>query len=54
VVTALAVSFVLFGIAQANIESGLVGYWQLDGDAADFSDIRLDGTINGSVESAPA
>ena len=36
-------------LAKADIESGLVGYWPLDGDATDASGTGLHGTINGNV-----
>ncbi len=36
-------------VAYADIETGLVGYWPLDGDATDESGNGLDGTINGDV-----
>ena len=39
--------------AQADITTGLVGYWPLDGDATDASGNGFDGTINGAVEPAP-
>ena len=39
--------------AQADISSGLVGYWPLDGDATDAGGNGFDGTINGDVEPAP-
>jgi hypothetical protein len=35
--------------AQADITTGLVGYWPLDGDALDVSGNDLHGTINGAV-----
>jgi len=37
------------GVANADIESGLLGYWPLDGDATDASGNDLHGTINGNV-----
>ena len=38
------------GIAAADITTGLVGYWPLDGDARDVSGNGLDGTIVGTVQ----
>jgi hypothetical protein len=38
---------------QADITTGLVGYWPLDGDALDVSGNDLNGTINGKVTPAP-
>ena len=35
---------------QADITTGLVGYWPLDGDALDASGNDLHGTINGAVK----
>ena len=37
------------GVANADIESGLLGYWPLDGDGTDASGNDLHGTISGSV-----
>ncbi len=38
--------------AQADITTGLVGYWPLDGDALDASGNDLHGTIGGAVKPA--
>jgi len=38
------------GIAAADITTGLVGYWPLDGDARDVSGNGLNGTIVGTVQ----
>ncbi len=49
----LALSLVLAGTVEADITTGLVGYWPLDGDAQDASGNELHGTINGNVTPAP-
>jgi hypothetical protein len=52
VLAAILGSF-LTATAGADITTGLLGYWPLDGDAADASGNELHGTINGSVMPAP-
>ena len=45
----LTLCIILAGPAPADIATGLVGYWPLDGDAVDASGNGHDGTINGNV-----
>ena len=45
----LTICIILAGPASADIATGLVGYWPLDGDAVDASGNGHDGTINGNV-----
>jgi len=49
----LALALVLTAGARADITTGLVGYWPLDGDAVDASGNGANGTINGTVVPAP-
>jgi len=44
----ILVSVLVLGLA-GHASADLVGYWPLDGDAADLSGNGLDGTINGDV-----
>ena len=48
-------AFILTGTlaVEADITTGLVGYWPLNGHATDFSGNNLHGTINGDVTPAP-
>ena len=41
------------GAASADITSGLVGYWPLDGDTLDASGRGNDGVLNGNAALAP-
>ena len=52
-VAGFVVILVLAGVAAADIETGLVGYWPLDGDAQDATGNELHGVINGGVIPAP-
>ncbi|GEM_PF-354434 len=49
----VVLSLVLIGTVRGDIETGLIGYWPLDGDGTDVSGNELHGTINGSVIPAP-
>ena len=49
----LVLGLVLAGAARGDIETGLVGYWPLDGDGTDLSGNELHGTVNGNVMPAP-
>jgi len=53
ILSVLAVNLVLIGVVEADISTGLVGHWPLDGDGTDVSGNDLHGTINGNVVSAP-
>jgi len=52
-VLAVVISMVWFTPARADITSGLVGYWPLDGDATDAGGNGFDGSINGDVKPTP-
>jgi hypothetical protein len=53
--TTLGLVLAVLGAApvRADITTGLVGYWPLDGDALDVSGNDLHGTINGPVKPVP-
>jgi len=53
VIPGLVLILLLATAVRADITTGLVGYWPLDGDARDASGNDLDGTINGKVTPAP-
>ena len=53
VTSGLVLAVLVAATVQADITTGLVGYWPLDGDALDASGNDLHGTISGKVTPAP-